>query len=348
VPCVDDLSVVSVDTESLLPAMNAARTIKDDHELGLIKKAIEISTAAHIAVIRNVSQMKNEREIHGLFLNTCISLGAFRQSYGIIAGSGSNAAILHYMSNNDTLEGKELVLLDAGAEWNNYASDITRTFPRFGEWPSKQSKEIYTLVETMQEECIKQIRPGQRFLDLQVMAHTIAITGLLKLGILKEEGATVEEIRQSGASAVFFPHGLGHHVGLEVHDVSDRPTNATSAGAATLQYPNTHMSMFSSTLQPATLLAPLLAEGMVVTVEPGIYFSNVAIEFSKKQEAAKYINYNVVQDYMRVGGVRIEDDVLVTRNGYENLTTTPKGEAALKIIREAMQKRECVPGWAES
>ncbi|KAI5302434.1 hypothetical protein KEM56_000698 [Ascosphaera pollenicola] len=329
---------VNVDTVSLLLAMNAARTIKDDHEIALIKKAIAVSTAGHIAVLRNISRMKNEREIHGLFLDTCISLGSFRQSYGIIAGSGSNAAILHYMTNDDTLEGKELVLLDAGAEWNVYASDVTRTFPRFGVWPSQQSKEIYSLVQKMQEECISRIRPGVRFLDLQVMAHSIAIEGLLKLGILKTQGsATAEDIRKSGASAVFFPHGLGHHVGLEVHDVSDRPTNA--AVAASMEYSNTHPDMFTSNSQPATRLAPLLAENLVVTVEPGIYFSRVAIDFSKKGQAAKFIDYDVLDKYMRVGGVRIEDDILVTKNGYENLTHTPKGENAMKIIREAMRER---------
>lgn len=341
-PPVDDvLQKVAVDTLSLVPAMNAARTIKDDHEINLIKKAIAVSTAGHIAVLRNISRMKNEREIHGLFLDTCISLGSFRQSYGIIAGSGANAAILHYMSNDDTLEGKELVLLDAGAEWNVYASDITRTFPRFGVWPSQESKDIYALVQKMQEECISRIRPGVRFLDLQVMAHSIAIEGLLRLGIIKAQGsgATVEEIRKAGVSAVFFPHGLGHHVGLEVHDVSDRPTNA-AAVAASMEYPDTHPDMFPSTSQPATPLAPLLAEGMVVTVEPGIYFSRVAIEFSKKGQAAKYIDYDVLEKYMRVGGVRIEDDILVTKNGYENLTHTPKGEKALTIIREAMRERK--------
>jgi Xaa-Pro dipeptidase len=318
-----------LDSEQLLPAMDAARGVKDEYEIRMIRQANKVSALAHRSILERISKMKNESEIEGLFLDTCISHGARNQAYQIIAASGPNAAVLHYDRNNETLHQKPLVCLDAGAEWNCYASDVTRTFPLAGQWPNQYVKDIYSLVERMQEECIKRIRRGTRFLSLHDLAHEIAIDGLLKLGVLKD--GTHSEIRASGASKVFFPHGLGHHVGLEVHDVSESEITAL--------HPSLDQSQYGSVLNPAisrspcTLSAPLLEEGMVVTVEPGIYFSSLALANARKQPHARYIDFDIADKYVPIGGVRIEDDILVTSNGYENLTTAPKGEEMLAIIR---------------
>lgn len=317
---------LKLDATQLLPAMDAARGIKDDYEIQLIRKANEISGLAHRRVLEDISKMNNEAEIEGLFLNTCISNGAKSQSYEIIVGSGENAATLHYVKNNEPLKGRQLVCLDAGAEWNCHASDVTRTFPLQGEWPSAHARNIYEVVEKMQEECIKRVKKGVRFLDLHVLAHTIAIDGLRELGILRR--GSVDEIRDSGASKVFFPHGLGHHVGLEVHDVSEESIMALDGSHAYSSVINT-----ASSLSPCTLSAPALEEGMIVTIEPGIYFSRPALANAQKQPFAKYINFELAKEYIPVGGVRIEDDILVTADGYENLTTAPKGNAMLDIIR---------------
>ncbi|KAH1294293.1 hypothetical protein KXW65_000036 [Aspergillus fumigatus] len=319
-----------LDDELLLPAMDAARGIKDEHEIRMIREANRVSALAHRKVLENVLRMSTEAEIEGLFLDTCISHGAKNQAYEIIAGSGENAAVLHYVKNNEPLQGRQLVCLDAGAEWNCYASDVTRTFPLAADWPTARARDIYQLVEEMQEECIKRIQKGVRFLDLQVLAHVIAIEGLMRLGILK--GGSVEEIRESGASTVFFPHGLGHHVGLEVHDVSAKRLTAVEGDK----------EYYSSILVPSmshcpcTLSAPLLEEGMVVTVEPGIYFSRLALANARKLAFAKYINFDEAEKYIPIGGVRIEDDILVTSSGHENLTTAPKGEEMLEIIRRGI------------
>jgi Xaa-Pro dipeptidase len=181
----------------------------------------------------------------------------------------------------------------------------------------------------MQEECIKRIRRGTRFLSLHDLAHEIAIDGLLKLGVLKD--GTHSEIRASGASKVFFPHGLGHHVGLEVHDVSESEITALHPSLDQSQYGSVLNQAISRS--PCTLSAPLLEEGMVVTVEPGIYFSSLALANARKQPHARYIDFDIADKYVPIGGVRIEDDILVTSNGYENLTTAPKGEEMLAIIR---------------
>lgn len=210
-------AVQEVDFTSLQPAMDHARVIKDEHEIKLIRKANDISSKAHKAVLANILRFKNEAQVQGLFLNVCISHQAKEQAYAPIAASGPNAGTLHYDSNNEDFGDRQLMCLDAGCEWQLYSSDITRTFPLSGHWPSRESEEIYRLVERMQEACIERMAPGIRFLDLHVLAHQIAIDGLLSLGIL--HNGTSEEIYKAGTSRAFFPHGLGHHVGLEVHDV---------------------------------------------------------------------------------------------------------------------------------
>jgi Xaa-Pro dipeptidase len=327
-----DWMIKYVDSRRLQPSMDVCRGVKDHHEIDMIRRANVVSGLAHTAVLRQIGKMANEAEIAGLFLYTSMSHGAPNQSYGIIAASGENASILHYMKNNQPFGKRPLVCLDAGAEFECYASDVTRTFPlgADGEWPSDQSRDIYRVVERMQEECIGKIRKGVRFLDLHVHAHIVAIEELLKLGIFW--GGTVDEIRQSGASKLFFPHGLGHHVGLDVHDVSGKSIMASRTDD--LHYFSSVMP--AQTFSPCTFSASLLEENMVVTVEPGIYFNRLAIESARTKAYADYIDFDVVKKYAPVGGVRIEDDILITADGYENLTTAPKGDKALEIIRNSM------------
>lgn len=337
-PVVSSSRDLWLDAGLLKPAMDTARGVKDGHEIQLIRQANQVSALAHRKILETIRGMTTEAEIEGSFLDTCVSHGAKHQAYEIIAGSGENAAVLHYVKNDEPLEGRQLVCLDGGAEWNCYASDVTRTFPPTGHWPSTQAKHIYQLVEKMQEACIQRIRPGVRFLDLHVLAHEIAIQGLLKLGIFRN-GYSVKEIRRSGASTVFFPHGLGHHVGLEVHDVSGHPLTASLDESRNVSEEDKSILMpsitaHSSSSSPRTLSTAELEAGMVVTVEPGIYFSRLALANVRKQPMlAQYIDLGVAEAYISVGGVRIEDDILVTGTGYENLTTAPKGEEVLEVIR---------------
>lgn len=207
-----------LNTEDLQQAIDQCRVIKDDHEISLIKEACRISTLAHESVLRNLRSFTNEGQVEAHFLEVSVAHGAKHQSYGIIAGSGSNAAILHYQANDEDFGDRQLMCLDAGTEWKSYASDITRSFPLSGHWPSVEAKQIYDLVQLMQTKCIESLGPGKHFVETQYLAHCVAIEGLLKLGIF--QNGTVEEIYKAGTSAAFFPHGLGHHVGLEVHDVS--------------------------------------------------------------------------------------------------------------------------------
>lgn len=194
-----------------MPAMDASRVIKSSYEIKMIRKACAITAKAHINVLKHVKAFKNESEIEAIFTATCIAHQAKQQAYGIIAGSGPNASTLHYSANNESLEGRQLVCLDAGCEWKCYASDVTRTFPISGEY-SPEAKEIYDLVAEMQEKCIEMVRPDADYRDINSRAHAIATVGLLKLGLL--HNGSFEEIYKAGASKAFLPHGLGRRFPL--------------------------------------------------------------------------------------------------------------------------------------
>ncbi|KAJ4360251.1 uncharacterized protein N0V89_000811 [Didymosphaeria variabile] len=329
-----------VDSTALQPAVNQCRMIKDDHEIKLIRKANDISSKAHKQVLANITRFHNEAQVEGLFLNVCISNQAKQQAYDPIAASGPNAGTLHYDANNEDFADRQLMCLDAGCEFELYASDITRTFPLSGSWPSKEAENIYKLVERMQEACIQKLAPGVRYLDVHVLAHQIAIDGLLKLGLL--HNGTREEIYKAGTSKAFFPHGLGHHVGLEVHDVGQQELMSLCKHPKYEKIPSLypedfHLPIYDKDLcmAPTHPQSPQLEEGMVVTVEPGIYFSAYALSYFYLPSPvhAKYINTEVLYRYFPVGGVRIEDDILITSKGYENLTTAPKGDAMFAIIK---------------
>lgn len=225
IPGQDKLS--RVDSTQLQIAADAARMIKDSHEIKLIRKANEITAKAHREVLSNILKFKNEAQVEAIFLDACVAEDAKHQAYEVIAASGENASTLHYIKNDEPLEGRQLMCLDAGCEWECYASDVTRTFPISGAWPSKEAKEIYDLVQNMQTACISRLAPGVRFLDLHVLAHQIAIQGLMNLGILRN--GDPEEIYRAGTSRAFFPHGLGHHLGLEVHDVGQKSLMAVTS-----------------------------------------------------------------------------------------------------------------------
>ncbi|KAK1633707.1 putative Xaa-Pro aminopeptidase [Colletotrichum phormii] len=341
---------VRVDTTSLQPAADQARVVKTEYEVAMIRKAAAVSAAAHRKVAERLLKLGNESEIEAIFQAWCTTEGAREQSYAIIAGSGKNASTLHYDANDEPLEGREVVVFDAGCEWHCYASDITRTLPISGRF-SAESRAVYDVVARMQDECIARIRPGTLFFDLHVHASRVAQEGLLKLGVLRGDPA---EVWDAGTVAAFFPHGLGHHVGLEVHDVSGRERllllnkgTGGRVGKREVITPEMMSAMAqagvgagvggaaAASVPPPYRGRQYLRKNMIVTVEPGIYFCREYIEgyFLSNPRHARFINKTVLERYYRVGGVRIEDDILVTDDGYENLSTgAPKGEELLRVI----------------
>ncbi|CAD6442985.1 503275a9-89f5-4c3a-ad10-c651b43dddf4 [Sclerotinia trifoliorum] len=338
--CRSVISESPFDSTKLEEAMNTARAIKSPYELKMIRKASAITAQGHINVLRGLRSLSDEAEIEAIFTATCIARQAKTQAYGVIAGSGENASTLHYMANNEPLKGRQLLCLDAGCEWDCYASDVTRTVPISGEY-TEEAQAIYDLVAKMQDECIEMLKPGANYRDVHMHAHKVALRGLMELGLI--EGGTFNELYMAGVSVAFFPHGLGHYVGLEVHDVGPGGMIITNRLFGFNKKPADWTDAYFQILSDSGFNSgggAILSKDMVVTVEPGIYFSRYALEevYLKSPKYAKYINKELLQKYYPVGGVRIEDDLLITERGYENLTTAPKGEEALKIINEGREQ----------
>ncbi|KAH6603464.1 xaa-pro aminopeptidase [Trichoderma cornu-damae] len=333
---------VKVNHWMLQPAMDRARCVKDEYEIAMIRRANDVSSAAHRKVAEMLLRLSNERDLEAIFQAVCTSRGARSQAYPIIAGSGANAATLHYEENDQPLDGRELVVLDAGCEWNCYASDVTRTLPLGGRFSAKGAA-VYGLVQRMQEECIAAVGPGVKFYQLHLHAAAVGIEGLLKLGILKGDA---DDIAAAGTISAFFPHGLGHHVGLEVHDVSGSLPLMTllnlgldggkreMISAEALSAMRAHDADLVPPRLKSTRERQVLEPNMIVTIEPGIYFCREYIEgyFLSNPSHARFIDRAVLEGYYSVGGVRIEDDILVTEDGYENLTTAPKGEEMIAVV----------------
>ncbi|TAQ87731.1 hypothetical protein B7494_g3965 [Chlorociboria aeruginascens] len=300
------------DFNVLKEAIEECRVIKDEYEIALTKKANAISTIAHTAVLKAVKAAKNERELEALFLERSIANGAREQAYHSIVASGTAAATLHYVKNYEPLEGKLNLLLDAGAEFKCYASDVTRTFPISGKF-SPESRAIYDIVFQMQDVCTNMLKAGVLWDDVHLTAHKIAIEGLLSLGILKGDK---EEILKARTSVAFFPHGLGHYLGMDTHDTGGHPNYEDED------------SMFRYLRVRGKLPA-----GSIITVEPGIYFCEFIISpYLSDPTQAKYIDKATLDKYWEVGGVRIEDNILITDEGYENLTTAAKSVADMERL----------------
>jgi Xaa-Pro dipeptidase len=302
------------DLSLLKPAIDNTRVIKSAYELALIRHANDVTAAAHTAVIKASRTATNERELEALFLKTCIERGCREQAYSSIVASGTAGATLHYVKNDAPLAGKLNLLLDAGAEERCYASDVTRAFPLGGKPFTKESREIYDLVLSMQKTCIDMMKAGVLWEDVHSEAHKVAIKGLLDIGLLK--GGTVDEIFKNRTSVAFFPHGLGHYLGMDTHDTGGNPNYKDKD------------PLFKYLRVRGTLPA-----GSVITVEPGVYFCRFIIEpFLKDPLHSKYIDSAVLEKYWEVGGVRIEDNILLTETGIENLTTAPKETAEIEAL----------------
>ncbi|BCS02446.1 aminopeptidase P family protein [Aspergillus luchuensis] len=305
-------------TSVLKGAIDSTRVVKDEYEIALLRKANDISAKAHIAAIEASKTATNEREIEAAFIATCIANGARDQAYHPIVACGQNGATLHYGRNDDNLDDpatkqrKSSVLIDAGAEYRTYCADITRVFPLGGKFTS-ETQEIYKIVLQMQLEAIAMLRENVQWEDVHAHAHRIAIKGLLKLGILR---GSEDELFEKRISVAFFPHGLGHYLGMDTHDTGGNPNYADKD------------AMFKYLRVRGRLPA-----GSVITVEPGIYFCRFIIDpYLTSPETSKYIDTNVLEKYWNVGGVRIEDNVHITQQGYENLTTAPKAIEEVEVL----------------
>jgi Xaa-Pro aminopeptidase len=262
-----------VDATRLVRGM---RLIKSGEEIALIRAGLEITGEAHHHAMRVCRPGMMEYALQAEYEYTFTKNGAYSDAYTTIVAGGDHANTLHYIKNDAPLKDGELVLIDAGCEYRHYATDITRTFPVGGRFSPAQ-KEVYEAVLEVQEAVIAQIGPGILKSELHKNAEWMLCEKMVHLGILSGE---VEELVEEKKHKKYFPHGIGHWLGIDVHD------------------PAPYYDEDGEEIP--------LASGMVLTIEPGLYLSA-----DDPQVPEKY----------RGIGIRIEDDILVTETGYENLSS---------------------------
>ncbi|MCG8709861.1 Xaa-Pro aminopeptidase [Brenneria sp. 4F2] len=257
------------------PWVHEMRLFKSPAEIDIMRRAGEITALAHTRAMQNCRPGMFEYQLEGEIHHEFTRHGARYPSYNTIVGSGDNACILHYTENETQMRDGDLVLIDAGCEYQGYAGDITRTFPVNGKFTAPQ-RAIYDIVLASMYRALDLYAPGRSIREINEEVVRVMVSGLVKLGVMKGE---VEQLIAEQAHRQFFMHGLGHWLGLDVHDVGHY-------GSADRGRP----------LEP----------GMVVTLEPGLYIAPDA---------------NVPHQYRGIG-IRIEDDILITENGNENLTAS--------------------------
>ncbi|KAF9119572.1 hypothetical protein BGW39_000217 [Mortierella sp. 14UC] len=309
---------LTIDAEHLKDAIVTARMYKSAYEIEAMRKINHISSNAHVALMKAAKKSQSEIELDALFRYETARFGARAQAYEPIVGVGPNAATLHYGRNSASFNGNhdQLCLVDAGAEQGCYASDITRTFPLNGKY-SGDAKTVYEIVLQMQKAVIAALKPGVQWEDMHRLAAKIAVEGLQKAGAIKAE-YSIEELLEKHVDGIFFPHGLGHMIGLDVHDVGGYPKGVVRIQAPGLQY---------------LRMRRALEAGFVVTVEPGVYFVEFILNEAKNNaEISKYMDWAIVDRFVKVGGVRIEDCIVITETGIDNLTIAPKEIAEIEAI----------------
>lgn len=296
------------------------RSTKEACEIEEMDKACEIGVKMHTAVMRRCVAGVSERELAGLAEGIALSYGNGISFPVILSQHGET---LHNHNHNGILQTGNMLLMDAGAEGlMNYCSDYTRTLPIGGKFTTQQ-KEIYDIVLKSNMSAIDAAKPGMYNRDLHQLSCEIIAQGLKELGLMKGD---VKEAVTVGAHALFMPHGLGHQIGLDVHDME-------GLGQIHVGY--------DDTIRPSQIfgwaslrMARELKPGFVVSIEPGIYFIPHLIDIWKnEQKFAEFINYDEVEKYKNFGGIRIEDDLLITETDHRVLGPhLPKGVDELAAI----------------
>lgn len=295
-------------SQELIGAVVKLRSIKDQYEIAEIDKAADIAYLMHTTAMKMAYPGNFERELAGAVEGISISHGG-PVSFPVILSMDGQTLHNHYHG-NELVEGR-MVVCDAGAETAKcYASDITRTFPVGGTF-SRQQKDIYNIVLKANMDTIAASGPGKSYRELHLMAAGIIAGGLKDLGIMK---GNMEEAVAAGAHALFFPHGLGHMLGMDVHDMEGLGENNVGYNESIRRSEQFGLAYLR--------LGRKLEPGFVVTNEPGCYFIPALIDQWKAgNKFTEFINYDEVEKYRGFGGVRIEDDILITENGMRVLGT---------------------------
>ncbi len=282
--------------------VNDLRGVKSEAELELLRKTTAITAEAHQAVARAMEPGMNEFEIQALLEYTFRRYGSERPAFASIVGSGPNSTILHYNANDRFMEAQDMVVVDIGASYGGYAADITRTYPVDGRFSDPQ-REIYQLVRDAQGAAEAMAAPGVSVAQMSQAAAQVLVEGLVELGLMESPDATYEDEygREISQLRLFYMHGLGHGIGLDVHDP------------------------WPSVLEP----------GVAFTIEPGIYvrpnlFDEVIPDTPANREMMDAIR-PAFQRYVNIG-FRIEDDYIVTEDGVEWISPAPRDVDAIEAL----------------
>lgn len=290
----------------LIKGIVALRSVKEDCEIEEVRKACAVGYEMHVTAMKMAQPGAWEQTIAGAIEGIAISGGSM-VSFPVILSQ--NGETLHNHDHSKFLEKGRLLLVDAGAESRqHYASDFTRTSPVGGQFTTKQ-KEIYNIVLAANNKATELIKPGVTYQSVHLAVSGVIASGLTELGLMKGDP---KEAVANGAHALFFPHGLGHMLGLDVHDMED-------LGQIYVGYDDETRP--SEQFGTAYLrLGRKLQPGFVITNEPGIYFIPALVEKWKSEKINNsFINFAKVEEYLGFGGIRIEDNILVTSSGSEIL-----------------------------
>lgn len=308
----DDIGQFRVNNSLLYPLICECRVTKTPQEIEVLRYVAKVSSNAHRELMRRVRPGFAEFQAEAKFLHDVYAVGGCRHaSYTCICGTGPNASILHYghagAPNNRVLEDSDMCLFDMGGNYCGYAADITCSFPANGKFTSDQ-KLVYNAVLAARDAVMNAAKPGVAWTDMHLLANRTMLAALRDGGLLVGD---VDDMIAAGLNEVFQPHGLGHLLGLDVHDVGGyldgHPPRPTQPGIRKLR------------------TARRLLVGMVLTVEPGCYFIDCLLDAAlANPEQAKFLVNEKLQRFRGFGGVRIEDDVLVTETGLENFTDVPR------------------------
>jgi Xaa-Pro aminopeptidase len=293
-------------SEELIKAIVKLRSIKDEFEIAEIEKAVDIAYEMHTTSMRMAMPGRIEREIAGTIEGISLAKGG-PVSFPIILSVNGETLHNHYHGNK--LNTGRMMVTDAGAETtSHYCSDITRTVPVGGKFNQRQ-KDIYEIVLEANMKTIAATKPGILNRELHMMAATVIATGLKNLGLMK---GNVDDAVKAGAHALFFPHGLGHMLGLDVHDMEGLGENYVGY--------NNEVKRSDQFGTAFLRLGRKHEPGFVFTIEPGIYFIPALIKLWKSENKfTEFINYEKAESFIGFGGIRIEDDILVTDSGYRVL-----------------------------
>lgn len=292
----------------LFKALTTQRCYKTALEAEVLQYVCKVSSNAHVKVMQIAKPGMSQHQLESTFLHEVYYKGGCRRvSYTCICATGHHGATLHYPDNNAPVEDGTMALLDMGGNYRGYAADITCSYPVNGKF-SEEQKVIYNAVLDAHDKVMHAMKPGVQWVDMHLLAIRTTCSHLIAAGILKGD---LDELMQKEIMQYFQPHGLGHLIGMDVHDVGGymegAPERPTKKDCCRLR-----------TARP-------VEEGLYMTIEPGCYFNAALLEMAKKNpEVAEHLNMEKLEQYARFGGVRIESDVLVTKDGVVNYTVVPR------------------------